>query len=134
MTTTDDRPIPARPRKGDHVAGRRGHHGGMAAQTPYRLLGRALRTVVVPDDLDELRGPLAGQALSGAHARRVPVDGRLPRSRCARLQDQSIGVAVSSGFASRLSGAPLTCPYANRATMITPPTMLPSTAAASQRG
>jgi hypothetical protein len=33
----------------------------MTAQTPPRSLGRALRTVAVPDDLDELRGPLTGR-------------------------------------------------------------------------
>ncbi len=33
----------------------------MTAQTPSRSLGRALRTVVVPDDLDDLRGPLTGR-------------------------------------------------------------------------
>lgn len=33
----------------------------MTAQTPPRFLGRALRTVAVPDDLDELRGPLTGR-------------------------------------------------------------------------
>jgi hypothetical protein len=39
----------------------RGHHGGMTAQTPPRPLGRALRTVVVPEELDALRGPLTGR-------------------------------------------------------------------------
>ncbi len=33
----------------------------MTAQTPPRSPGRALRTVVVADDLDELRGPLTGR-------------------------------------------------------------------------
>ena len=33
----------------------------MTAQTPPRSPGRALRTVVVVDDLDELRGPLTGR-------------------------------------------------------------------------
>jgi hypothetical protein len=33
----------------------------MTAQSPLRSLGRALRTVVVADDLDELRGPLTGR-------------------------------------------------------------------------
>jgi hypothetical protein len=32
----------------------------MTAQAPSRLLGRALRTVVVPEELDALRGPLTG--------------------------------------------------------------------------
>ncbi len=33
----------------------------MTAQSPPRSLGRALRTVVVAEDLDELRGPLSGR-------------------------------------------------------------------------
>lgn len=33
----------------------------MPAQTPPRSPGRALRTVAVADDLDELRGPLTGR-------------------------------------------------------------------------
>jgi hypothetical protein len=33
----------------------------MTAQTPSRALGRALRTVVVPEELDALRGPLTGR-------------------------------------------------------------------------
>ena len=33
----------------------------MTAQSPPRSLGRALRTVVVADDLAELRGPLTGR-------------------------------------------------------------------------
>ncbi len=33
----------------------------MTAQTPPRALGRALRAVAVPDDLDVLRGPLTGR-------------------------------------------------------------------------
>jgi hypothetical protein len=33
----------------------------MTAQTPPRSPGRALRTIVVADDLDELRGPLTGR-------------------------------------------------------------------------
>lgn len=37
-----------------------GHHEGMPAQTPSRSLGRALRTVVVAEDIDVLRGPLTG--------------------------------------------------------------------------
>jgi hypothetical protein len=40
---------------------RAGHHGGMTAQTPSRSLGRALRTVVVVEELDALRGPLSGR-------------------------------------------------------------------------
>ena len=33
----------------------------MTAQTPSRPLGRALRTVVVPEKLDALHGPLTGR-------------------------------------------------------------------------
>lgn len=38
-----------------------GHHEGMTAQMPSRLPGRALRTVVVVEDLNALHGPLTGR-------------------------------------------------------------------------
>jgi hypothetical protein len=38
-----------------------GHHEVMPAPTPSRSPGRALRTVAVADDLNELRGPLTGR-------------------------------------------------------------------------
>lgn len=47
--------------KEDRGARSAGHHGVMPGQTPLRLPGRALRTVAVLDDLDQLRGPLTGR-------------------------------------------------------------------------
>lgn len=64
----------------------------MTAQAPSRLLGRVLRTVVVPEDLDELRGPLTGRYrlphhLDACLVRATSPAGR-PRAQIESLSDR----------------------------------------------